>query len=259
MAALAGLTVRNIACVVAYDGTDFHGYQRQGELRTVQAELERAAGVILKEAVPVAASGRTDTGVHAWGQVINFTTSCTIPVNRISFAFNSVLPPDVVMRAAVEVAPEFHARFSAKAKTYRYRVYNQAIPSPFLRRYTCHIPGKLDVPSMEQAAAHLIGRHDFRSFQSSGSTVQSTVRTVTAAQWQNNGNTVDFVITADGFLYNMVRIIVGTLLEVGRGKLSPPEMAAVIVARDRNRAGPTAVPEGLCLERVVYGTQSEIT
>jgi len=244
--------MRNIKCIVAYDGTDFRGYQRQGRLRTVQAELEAAAAIILRETAKIAASGRTDAGVHARGQVINFLTGCSIPVARIPHAFNSALPPDIVLLGAEEVPADFHARIRAKRKTYCYQFYRGPFPSPFYRHYAYHVPEALDWAAMETAAQHLIGQHDFTSFRASGSTVRSNVRTVFAAGLTPAGETVDFRIAADGFLYNMVRIIVGTLLEIGRGKLEPETMAAIITARDRAAAGPTAPPHGLYLERVEY-------
>lgn len=244
--------MRNIKCVVAYDGTNFCGYQRQGQLRTVQAELEAAAAIILKENVKIAAAGRTDAGVHARGQVINFRTGRAIPAARIPYAFNSVLPRDIALLEAGEVPDDFHARIWAKKKTYCYRLYCSPFPSPFYRYYACHVPEIPDLKAMEAAARYLIGRHDFTSFRASGSTVKSNTRTVFAAGITVGGETVDFRITADGFLYNMVRIIVGTLLEVGRGKIGPETLASIIAAQERSAAGPTAAPRGLYLERVEY-------
>lgn len=244
--------MRNVKCTVAYDGTGFSGYQRQGSLRTVQAELEAAAAVILKEDVRITASGRTDAGVHARGQVINFHTGCAIPAARLPYALNSVLPRDIACLGAEEAAADFHARIRAKRKTYCYRLYRAPFPSPFYRHYALHVPEILDMAAVQAAAEQLIGRHDFTSFRASGSAVKSNVRTVFAAGITVKGEMADFRITADGFLYNMVRIIVGTLLEVGRGKLRPRDVAAIISARRREVAGPTAPPQGLYLERVEY-------
>ncbi len=242
----------NFKCLVAYDGTDFAGYQRQDSHRTVQGELEKAVEKVFGEHTVVYASGRTDSGVHASGQVINFRARQKVPVDRIPIALNSILPKDVAVKKAAEVPDSFHARKDAIRKTYQYRIYNNKIPSPFWRRYSLFVPSDLDADKMAQAAKLFMGKHDFQSFQSKGSHITKTMRQVTRANVKRVDDMVVFTVSANGFLYNMVRIMAGTLIQVGRNKRAPQDMDQIIQACDRMKAGPTIPPHGLSLEEVEY-------
>lgn len=245
--------MRHIKLVIGYDGTDFHGFQRQKGLRTVQGELERTLTTLLGHSVSVKAAGRTDTGVHAEGQVVSFWTSCPIPVERLPLALNSLLPADIVAKKAVRVSPDFHPRFDATSRVYRYLIDNRPVPSALLRRYAWHIPEPLDVEAMKQAAQFLVGVHDFASFHASGSDLGSTVREMKRVTVVRRGGVVAITMEANAFLYHMARIVVGTLVEIGLGRRHPDEMRAILEARDRSVAGKTAPPHGLCLVQVKYG------
>lgn len=247
--------MRNIKLVVAYDGTNYHGFQEQRGtgLPTVQETLEKCLAHLAGRRVQVIGAGRTDAGVHARGQVVNFDAAgWPIPVERIPLAMNGMLPGDIVVNCAEEVPGDFHARFSARSKTYRYSIWNDRFPSPFYRLYSSFLPVPLDVEAMSAAAVHLLGRHDFKCFQAAGATVKNTVRTLWRADIRREGPLIHFVFTGNGFLYNMVRIMVGTLVQVGTGKTPPERVKLVLASRDRNEAGPTMPPQGLCLEQVEY-------
>lgn len=245
---------RNMRLLVEYDGSSYHGFQVQDDplLPTIQSELEKAIATICKEKSRITGSGRTDAGAHALGQVVNFHTCSTVPVERFPLALNSVLPRDIRVKQAESVPLSFHARFDAIAKTYVYLVDNRPHASVFLRDYVYHVPSPLDVVAMMQAAELLVGTLDYASFQTSGSSAQTSVRTVYHLRVGNWQNLIRFSIRANGFLYNMVRNIVGTLLEVGKGKLEPAEIATILEARDRTKAGPTAPARGLYLVDVEY-------
>ncbi len=245
--------MRHIKLVIGYDGTDFHGFQRQKGLRTVQEELERTLTTLLGHPVSVKAAGRTDTGVHAEGQVVSFWTNCPIPVERLPLALNSLLPADIVAKKATQVSPKFHPRFDATSRVYRYLIENRPAPSVLLRRYAWHIPEPLNVEAMKQAAQFLIGVHDFASFHASGSDLGSTVREMKRIVIAKRNGVVAITMEANAFLYHMARIIVGTLVEIGLGRREPDEMKAILEARDRSVAGKTAPPHGLCLVQVKYG------
>lgn len=247
--------VRNVKLVVQYDGTAYAGFQRQKGQPTIQAELEKALSICCQEPIRVKGAGRTDAGVHARGQVVSFHTRGTIPRERIPFAMVGLLPRDIVVTEAEEVPIDFHARFSAKGKVYSYSFWLARFASPFWRRYTLHVPWALDRGAMEQAAAVLKGRHDFRAFRGEGGRVRSTVRTVRRCGWEELPGVPEVLrltVEADGFLYHMVRVIAGTLLEVGRGRLPIEQVAAALESGDRTLAGPTLPPTGLCLEQVLY-------
>lgn len=245
---------RNIRLLLEYDGTAYHGFQDQADpsLPTIQSTLEAAIAQICHEKVRIQAAGRTDAGVHALGQVVNFHTRASIPTDRFVPALNSVLPDDILVKRAEAVSPSFHARFDATAKTYRYTVDNRPLPSVFTRRYAYHVSQPLDVESMEKAAAYLVGTMDFASFQTSGSSARTSVRTVYSLEVEACEGIITFQVRANGFLYNMVRNIVGTLLEVGKGKLEAEAIPAIVAAADRKYAGPTAPAHGLCLVSVEY-------
>lgn len=238
--------------MIGYDGTDFHGFQRQKGLRTVQEELERTLTILLGHTVSVKAAGRTDAGVHAEGQVVSFWTNCPIPTDRLPVALNSLLPPDIVAKGAEEVGPDFHPRFSAVSRVYRYLVDNRPVPSALLRRYSWHIPEPLDLEAMKIAAKFLVGVHDFASFHASGSDLGSTVREMKRIKITKRNGVIAIAMEANAFLYHMARIIVRTLVDIGLGRRSPDEMNAVLAARDRGAAGKTAPPHGLCLVQVKY-------
>ncbi len=249
--------MRHIKLTLAYDGTDYHGWQVQARDRgpTVQGMLEEAWHRLTGERVRVTGAGRTDAGVHALGQVAHLATNSRIPADRVPHALNSVLPPDIVVGEAVEVDAGFHARFGATGKTYTYRIWNHPFPDPFTRRYAWHIPYPLDLTAMQQAAGALVGTHDFRALCATGSPVRNYVRTVFACAVAQQEQLLSITISGNGFLYNMVRIIVGTLVEVGRGKLNEGALAAAIRSGRREDAGPTAPPHGLFLVRVDYSNQ----
>ncbi|HAA90101.1 MAG TPA: tRNA pseudouridine(38-40) synthase TruA [Peptococcaceae bacterium] len=246
--------MRFLKLVLEYDGSGFHGFQKQTGtgLRTVQEVLENALKNLTGEEIQVHGAGRTDAGVHALGQVVHFATSASIPASRFPAALNGCLPPDLVVLRAEEVDPSFHARYSALAKKYCYVVWNQEKPSALLRNYCFHYPVPLDAGLMSKGAAFFEGVHDFRSFSASGSSAKTTTRHLFSFKVQRKRGFVVFTVTADGFLYKMVRLMVGTLLEVGRGKLLPEAVREILETRRRGLGGPAAPPQGLYLVRVYY-------
>lgn len=253
--------MRNILLRLAYDGTDFAGWQRQPHVPTVQGCLEEALERLLGEKVSVCGSGRTDAGVHALNQAANFKTSSTIPRENLVKALNKLLPDSIRAKDAYEVAAAFHARYAARAKTYRYRILQAPVCSPFLTRYLCHYPYPLDRTRMAIAARLLEGEHDYTSFAASegpeeGDGTKSNVRMLWCSRllWRPRTSILIYEACGSGFLHHMVRNIVGTLIEVGRGKLDPRHILEILEARDRTRAGPTAPAQGLCLVDVDYGS-----
>jgi tRNA pseudouridine38-40 synthase len=244
--------MRNLRFTVAYDGTNYKGWQRQANATTVQEIVEQALTKLCKEPITVMGSGRTDAGVHAQGQVVSFRTTCRIPADRLGPALKSLLPPDIVARDGEEVAKEFHARYSAKGKIYRYVLYNNAIASPFYRQYTWHIENPLDFEAMRLAAADFIGRHDFSAFRSANRSLVDPVRTIYQSSWRINGDLLEYGVEGTGFLYHMVRNMVGTMVEIGAGKRPAQCIPDIIRGQDRTMAGTTAPAHGLYLERVYY-------
>lgn len=243
---------RWLKLTVAYDGTAYAGWQIQPSEPTVQAAVETAWHEITRERVRVMAAGRTDAGVHALGQVVGVATESALSVADLQRGLNAVLPEDVAV-VAVEEAPEnFHATYDAKRKTYRYQIHNGRTPDVFRRRYVWHYPQPLDDAKMHVAAQALVGTHDFTSFESAGSERPDAVRTLFAVDVTREGNRITVEVTGDGFLYNMVRAIVGTLVEVGKGTRDEAWVADVLAARDRRAAGQTAPPHGLFLVQVTY-------
>jgi tRNA pseudouridine38-40 synthase len=250
---ISPLTMRNLRLTLSYDGTDFHGWQTQPGLRTVQETLEAAISDLTGEPrVRVNASGRTDTGVHALGQVVNFRTETPLPPEAVLRALNARLPHDVIVREAAEAPDDFDANRDAKRKLYRYVIHDGPVPDVFLRRYCCQSRRRLDAGAMARAAAVLRGTHDFHSFESEWPNRASSVRTVSRLAINRIGEWLWIDVEADGFLYNMVRAIAGTLMNVGRGYWPEAEVEAILQARDRTRAGPTAPAQGLFLMRVTY-------
>jgi tRNA pseudouridine38-40 synthase len=245
--------MRNIALTISYDGTDFNGWQTQPGYRTVQQTLEGAIADLTGEPrIRLNASGRTDAGVHAVGQVANFHTAAEYSPEVIVKAVNARLPLDVVLSKAVEMPQSFDANKDAKRKLYRYVIHDGPVCSPFLRRYACHVRHQLDAAAMRLASRCLIGRHDFHSFETDWPNRQSSIRTITHLGVSRAGEYIWIDVEADGFLYNMVRSIAGTLMDVGRGHIPESRVEEALNAEDRREAGPTAPPQGLFLMRVTY-------
>ncbi|MFW6162016.1 MAG: tRNA pseudouridine(38-40) synthase TruA [Planctomycetota bacterium] len=242
---------RNVKLTIEYDGTAYHGWQRQANTATVQQVLEDGIAEIVGHPVTLHASGRTDAGVHALGQIANFHTDSTIPAERLHHAINTVVSMDIAVLRAEDVPDGFHARYSAAGKTYRYAIVCRPVRPAVGAPYVHWLRREPDLPAMQAAAGHLVGEHDFAAFETE-SGGGNTVRTVTRAEWVQEGQRLYFWVAADGFLYNMVRAMVGTLLEVGLGKRSHDDIPRLLAARDRARAGPTAPAKGLCLMRVEY-------
>ncbi|MCM3741016.1 tRNA pseudouridine(38-40) synthase TruA [Oceanobacillus luteolus] len=243
-----------IKCTLAYDGSNFYGFQIQPDKRTVAGELEQALKKIHKgESIRIQGSGRTDTGVHAEGQVIHFDSKLSLGADNWKKALNALLPDDIFIKAAEIVSEDFHARFNAKMKEYHYYVRTSPERDVFSRNYAYHVPEQLNLTKMQDACAYLKGTHDFTTFSSVKATVQgSRVRTLYTVTCEEHPNGFRFVFIGDGFLYNMVRILVSFLLDVGRGKWQPEETLELLAAKDRTRVGKTIGPEGLYLVRVVY-------
>jgi tRNA pseudouridine38-40 synthase len=245
--------MRNIKLTLAYDGTDFHGWQRQPGLRTIQGTLEDAILELTGTRASTNASGRTDAGVHALGQVVHFLTVSRLPCETIARALNAHLSHDVRVLTAEERPQSFHATLDAKAKRYRYIIDNGSIADVFQLRYSWHVPRLLDAQAMYRGGQNLVGRHDFRSFETEWPNRTSSVRTVGALEVTRAGLFVSIEVEADGFLYNMVRSIAGTLVLVGLGKRSESWVGEVLAGENRVLAGPTAPAKGLFLVRVDYG------
>ncbi|HEX9123159.1 MAG TPA: tRNA pseudouridine(38-40) synthase TruA [Actinomycetota bacterium] len=242
-----------VRLTLAYDGTGFRGWARQRDQRTVQGVLEGALQRFLGSVPRLSAAGRTDAGVHARGQVVSFETSGEVDVDRMQRAVNAMLGPQVVVSDA-RTAPEgFDARFSATAREYRYRIDVGPWPDPFTARFEWHRPGELSVPQMRMAARHLVGRHDFASFCRKPPNGGSTVRDLERLAVGRQGDRIEILARANAFLHQMVRSLVGTLVAVGEGRIGPEHIPMILAARDRAEAGPVAPPQGLTLERVVYG------
>ncbi len=243
---------RIIKLTIEYDGTDYAGWQVQPNGVSVQEVVQNAIAAITGESdVTVSGSGRTDAGVHAAGQVAHVKTGSDIPAADLVHAINTKLPKDVAIVGAEDAPADFHARYSAKAKTYRYTILNRGVRSPLERRRAHVVRRKLDADAMRAAAAHLVGEQDFAAFQSKPDG-KSSVRTISRLDVDADGDTITLTVTGNGFLYNMVRAIAGTLIEVGLGARAPESIPALIDSRDRGQAGPTAPPQGLCLMQVDY-------
>ena len=244
--------MRNIKLTIEYDGTNYLGWQRQKVGNTIQGTLEEAIRVLTNETVETIGSSRTDAGVHAKGFVANFKTSSKIPADKYREAINHKLPDDIVILKSEEVDEEFHARYNAMGKTYSYSILNREVPSAINRNYVYHVKRRLDIEAMREACNYFIGTHDFASFKSSGSSVKTTVRTISELYLEEQEDTIKIYVTGDGFLYNMVRIIVGTLIMVGFNKIKPNEIENIIKEKDREKAGICVPAKGLVLEKVYY-------
>ena len=241
--------------IIAYDGTHFNGFQKQPNGRTVQEEMEKTLKKMANgKEITVFGSGRTDAGVHAMGQVIHFDYPEERPLERMRFAFDTQSSEDIAVKAVEIVSDDFHARYLVKEKTYQFRVDIGKPRSPFRRHYASYFPYPLDLSKIQRALPDLIGTHDFTSFCASGSSIEDKVRTIYEAKMEVNeaGDELLFTFRGNGFLYKMIRILVGTLLKIGNGRLSEDSIPEIIAKKDRNAAGPTAHPEGLYLYEVVY-------
>ncbi len=240
---------KRVRLVVAYDGTNYHGWQVQPGVTTIEGELNRCLSALLQEEIQVIGASRTDSGVHALGNVAVFDTCTRIPAEKISYALNQRLPEDIRIQKSEEVPLDWHPRHRESRKTYEYHIYRGEFPMPVRRLYALHSYHKLNVEQMREAASYLEGEHDFKSFCQTGAQVESTVRTIYKAEVVEADMELIIRVCGNGFLYNMVRIIVGTLLEVGQEKRKPEDMKRIIEATDRAAAGPTAPAHGLLLYR----------
>ena len=251
--------MRNIAMRLSYDGSAYHGWQTQAEEATVQQTLERAVEKIVKHPVHITGCGRTDAGVHAIRYCANFRTDCAIPIDRVPLAVNSRLPLDIAVSDAVEAAEDFNAIGSCIQKEYIYKIHNSRIRDPFLDCRACFHPAPLDAEIMDRAAAAFVGTHDFAAVRSVGTQTKTTVRTVHWCKAEREGDMITVSVCADGFLYNMVRAIVGTLVYASEGKLAPEDIPRLLERGDRRLTGPTMPPQGLYMHRLWYdGTVGEM-
>ena len=245
--------MRNIKLTIEYDGKEFNGWQKQPSKLNIQGTIEQAIKTITGEDVDLQASGRTDAGVHALGQVANFKTNSNIPIEKMSIAINCNLKKSIRIVKAEEVEERFHSRLSCKRKTYRYIINNSEIPSAIYRNLETHIPYKLDIEKMKQAVKYFEGEHDFKAFKASGTSSKSSIRTIYKAEvLKMPNNRIYIELTGNGFLYNIVRIIAGTLVDVGTGKIKPEDIEKIIESKDRTNAGKTLPPQGLYLVCVNY-------
>ena len=244
--------MRNIKLTIEYDGKDFNGWQKQPKKLNIQGEIELAIKLITGETVDLTASGRTDAGVHALGQVANFKTESTIPIDKFAYAINSKLKQSIRVLKAEEVSERFHSRYNCKQKTYRYIINNTQQGTAIYRKQEYHISNKLDVKKMKEAAKYFVGEHDFKAFKASGTSSKSSVRKIYDVNIYEKENRIVMEFTGNGFLYNMVRILSGTLVEVGMGKIDPEQIPEIINSKDRTKAGKTLPPYGLYLVKVEY-------
>ncbi len=244
--------MKNIKLTIEYDGSNYFGWQKQNNKETVQETIERAILAVTGEKINLTGSSRTDTGVHAKGMVANFKTNTSIPPNKIKFALNNKLPGDIVIINSEEVSEDFHSRYNSKGKTYCYTIINRKDRLALGRNYAYQFKWDLDIERMKSACKYFLGEHDFCAFMSSGSSVKTTVRTINELYIENNKDEIKIFISANGFLYNMVRIIVGTLIMVGIGKISDKDITDIIESKDRTKAGACVPANGLTLEKVYY-------
>ena len=250
--------MKRIMLRVAYDGTDFSGWQVQNEMRTVEGELNKAISELTGETIEVIGASRTDSGVHSKGNVAVFDTESTIPAEKFMYAVNSLLPEDVTVTGSKEVDGDFHPRHCKSIKTYEYRIYTSRINNPLKRRYAYRFPTELDVEKMDEAAKYLIGEHDFKSFCCVRTQAETTVREIYSADVFRDDEDIVIRVMGAGFLYNMVRIIAGSLTDVGSGKYEPVHIKEVLEGTDRTLAGPTAEPQGLTLMNIEFVADEDL-
>ncbi len=247
-----------IRLIISYDGSNYSGYQIQNNSQTVQLLIEEAIKNVYSVKVKTIGASRTDTGVHALCQNVVFEiTNSNIPVEKLYLVLNKNLPKDIRVIKSMEVSKDFHPRYNAIKKTYSYTIFNSHTMPPYYRNFMLHIIKELDLESIEKAMKYFIGTYDFIGFSSTGSSVKTTIRTIYDFKLEKHNDIIKLIITGDGFLYNMVRIIVGTLIEVGLGKIKPDEINDIILSKDRIRAGKTAKPNGLVLEKIYYEVKDE--
>lgn len=246
------LNKKRVRLTVAYDGTNYHGWQVQDNGITIESELNRALSELLGEQIQVIGASRTDSGVHALGNIAVFDTESRMPGEKFSYALNQRLPEDIRIQCSEEVAADWHPRHCESRKTYEYRIYRAEFSMPVRRLYSYFTYRPLDVEQMRRAAAYLVGEHDFKSFCQTGAQVESTVRTVHSLEIEEQGPELVIRVCGNGFLYNMVRIIAGTLMEVGQEKRTPESMKTVLATKDRSAAGPTAPAHGLTLVKYEF-------
>ena len=244
--------MRNIKLTIEYDGKDFNGWQKQPTKLNIQGEIERAIEIVTGEKVELIASGRTDAGVHSLGQIANFKTNSKLPLQKFPVALNSKLKKSIRIQKAEEMDEKFHSRYNCKQKTYRYIINNSREGSAIYRNLEYHVPVKLDVEAMKNAIKHFEGEHDFKGFKASGTSSKSSVRKIYKAEIKENEERIIIELTGNGFLYNMVRIIAGTIVDVGLGKIKPDEIPEIIKSKDRTKAGKTLPPYALYLVKVEY-------
>lgn len=244
--------MRNIKLTIEYDGTNYHGWQSQINALTVQDVVTKAVSELVGEKCSIIGASRTDFGVHAYGQTANFVTESNIPADKFAYALNCSLPDDISIRKSEEVPMDFHSRFSAKGKKYRYLIFNQPHPSALLRHRAYHVYRPMDLGAMERAAQYFLGKHDFSAFRATGSDVKTSERTITGVALKKTDDVIEFEISGDGFLYNMVRIIAGTLVDVAVGKKAAEDIPVILESLDRTKAGKTAPAHGLYLVEVYY-------
>lgn len=244
--------MRNIKLVIEYDGKDFNGWQKQPNKLNIQGTIEKVLEEITGETVELNASGRTDAGVHAIGQVANFKTNSKLPIEKFQIAINSKIKKSIRIISCEEVDERFHSRLTCKRKTYRYVINNSTCGSALYRNFETHVPQKLDVQKMQEAAKYFEGEHDFKAFKASGTSSKSSVRTIYEAKVIQDKDRINIELTGNGFLYNMVRIIAGTLVDVGMGKTDPKDISKIIEEGKRENAGKTMPPQGLFLVKVEY-------
>lgn len=241
-----------ILLTIAYDGTKYYGWQYQNGFITVQGEVEKALSKLFNTRVDIRGASRTDKGVHALGQRATFEMETSIPLSNLPYAINNLLPEDIRVHKAEEVEQAFHPQYNAINKTYAYKIYNAAFHNPLLNNYAWHINKELDITKMKEASKHIIGEHDFSAFCASGATSKTRTRTVNSLEIYKQDNIITIEINGNAFLYNMVRIITGTLVYIGYGKLQPNDMPIIISSLDRAKAGITAPPQGLSLMYINY-------
>ena len=244
--------MRNIKLTISYDGTLYKGWQTQKNGRTVQSEIEKAIFKVLGSRHVLYGASRTDSGVHAKGQVANFKTVSLLPIKKIPIALNAVLPQDILIKKAEDVPLSFHSRFDAKEKLYRYCIVNSRSRDPFSERYVWRVSYRLDADLMQREALCLVGTHDFKCFQASDNRERASIRTLKSLTVKRTGRKIYIDVRGDGFLYNMVRNVAGTLVDVGRGYLPPKSVIEILLSKDRKKAGPTAPAKGLFLLKVSY-------
>ncbi|WP_035292090.1 tRNA pseudouridine(38-40) synthase TruA [Clostridium sp. KNHs214] len=245
--------MRNIKLTIQYDGTKYQGWQRLGSTsNTIQQKMESILNLFTKEKVELICSGRTDAGVHAENAIANFKTNCTASTEDIFHYCNTYMPKDIVIKKVEEVDENFHSRYNAKAKIYTYKICNNVFHDVFTRKYSYHIPTKLNINKMREGASFLIGEHDFKSFTALKSKKKSTVRKIYSIDIMEVDGNIDMIFHGNGFLYKMVRILSGTLIEIGLGNISPNSIPNLLSLKDRSESGPTAPAHGLFLTRVIY-------